>query len=214
MFSSAIWWKWPTIQSVLCTTLSKAIVALTIPDRPASSQLSEAEEDGSPGRVPLEVRAVDREPEAVERQRRRDHERERRRLHRGVDRGLRRPVGVVEVHVVRPDEDVRDHGDRPRDRDRVAGDERPPRELRDEVVVDRGRREEQQVHDRVAEPPEDVLREQRVDRDARIPRLDDHLDEQHCERQRRDDHVDRDHRQRDHRVRHRLGFVAKRFGHR
>jgi hypothetical protein len=34
---SAMWWKCPTIQSVLCTATSSAIVALTIPDRFASS---------------------------------------------------------------------------------------------------------------------------------------------------------------------------------
>jgi hypothetical protein len=40
MFSSAIWWKWPTIQSVLWTIWSKAIVALMTPDRPERSQLT------------------------------------------------------------------------------------------------------------------------------------------------------------------------------
>ena len=38
MFSIAMWWKWPTIQSVLWIATSRAIVALTIPDSPASSQ--------------------------------------------------------------------------------------------------------------------------------------------------------------------------------
>ena len=38
MLSIAMWWKWPTIQSVLWIATSKAIVALTTPDRPASSQ--------------------------------------------------------------------------------------------------------------------------------------------------------------------------------
>jgi hypothetical protein len=37
MLSRAMWWKWPTIQSVLCTTTSKAIVAFTTPERPARS---------------------------------------------------------------------------------------------------------------------------------------------------------------------------------
>ena len=35
-----MWWKWPTIHSVLWTKLSHAIVAFTTPDRPASSQLT------------------------------------------------------------------------------------------------------------------------------------------------------------------------------
>ena len=78
-----------------------------------------------------------------------------------------------------------------------------PGEPRDQQVVHRDGREEQQVDDRVAEEPEHVLREQRVDGHARRERLDHHLDEQDRERDRRDDHVERDHRQRDHGVRHR-----------
>ncbi len=75
---------------------------------------------------------------------------------------------------------------------------------RDQQVVDRDGREQQQVHDRVAEEPQHVLGEQRVDRDRWRKRLHDHLDQQEREWQRRDDHVDRDHGQRQHGVRQRL----------
>ena len=64
--------------------------------------------------------------------------------------------------MVRPDEHVRDHRDRPRDRDHVAGDELAAGVARDQPVVDGNGGEEQEVDDRVAEPPEDVLREQDV----------------------------------------------------
>ena len=40
MLTIAIWWKCPTIQSVLCTTTSKAMVALTTPESPEISQLT------------------------------------------------------------------------------------------------------------------------------------------------------------------------------
>ena len=95
---------------------------------------------------------------------------------------------------MRPDEDVGDHGDRPRDRDHVPGDEVAAGVARDQPVVDGDGREEQQVDDRVAEPPEDVLRQQRTfvsptrSNDCMI------CHEQPRERQRRDDHVDGDHR--------------------
>ncbi len=171
--------------------------------QPGQEPRDEAEEERSRGAGPAPGgRAVDREREAVERERRRDRQRERDRLHERVDRALVGSARVVEVDVVRPDDDVRDDGDHPRDGDDVAGHELPAREPGDQQVVDGDRREEQQVDHRVAEPPEDVLREQRVDRDVR-ERLDDHLDEQHRERERRDHHVDRDHGQRDHRVGHR-----------
>ena len=87
-----------------------------------------------------------------------------------------------------------------RNRDDVARDQRSSRVLGDQVVVDGHCREQQQVHDRVAEPPQHVLREQRVDGDAGVGRLDDHLDQQHGEGKRRDDHVDGDDGQRDDRV--------------
>ncbi len=179
---------------------------------PGEQPADEAEEERRPGRVPREARAIDRESEAVERQRRRQHERERRRLHERVDRPLRRSLRVVEIDVMRPDEDVRDQRDHPRERDDVARDERATREPWHEVVVDRDRREEQEVDDRMAEPPEHVLREQRVDAHARRERLHDHLHEQDRERQRRDDHVDRDHGQRDHDIRNllRVGREAPR----
>ena len=38
MLSIAMWWKWPTIQSVLWIATSSAIVALTTPESPARSQ--------------------------------------------------------------------------------------------------------------------------------------------------------------------------------
>ena len=168
------------------------------PREPRREPREEPQEERGLDDTPAPVRPVDRHAERVERQRRGDDERERRRLHEHVERRLLRVVGVVDVDVVRPHDHVRDDCNRPRDRDHVACDERPPRELRDEVVVDGDGREEQEVDDRVAEEPEDVLGEQRVDVDAGRERLDDHLDEQDRERKRRDDHVDADHGQRDH----------------
>ena len=75
--------------------------------------------------------------------------------------------------------------------------ERAARVARHQVVEHGDGREQEQVHDRVAEPPEDALREQRIDPDRRIGGLHHHLDQQRGERQGRDDHVDRDHGERD-----------------
>ena len=120
MLSSAMWWKWPTIQSVLCTKASHAMVALTTPDRPASSQPTRPRNERGAARGPGPARLVDREQQAVERQRRDDRQGEGERLHAGVDRGLDQSVRVVHVEVVRPDGDVGDDGDRPADGDDVA----------------------------------------------------------------------------------------------
>ena len=154
-------------------------------------------------RRPLEVGPVDREAERVERQRRGDRDRIGERLHPEVD-GLLERVREVEVHVVRADHHVRADADQPGDADDVAGDERPLRVPRDQVVVDGHRREEQQVDDRMPEPPQHALRKHRIHRQPRPDRLHDHLDQEHRERDGRDDHVDRDHGQRDDRKRKRL----------
>jgi hypothetical protein len=100
--------------------------------------------------------------------------------------------------VVRADDHVHDDGDQPRQDDQSPGHQRPAGVQRHEVVEHRDRGEQEQVHDRVAEPPEDALGEQRVDSHRGVDRLHDHLDQQRGERDGRDDHVDRDHREGDH----------------
>jgi hypothetical protein len=65
-------------------------------------------------------------------------------------------------HVVRPDEH-RDERDRDgRERDRLVAEDRLPREDGDDLGDDPERRDDQHVHLRVSEEPEDVLVEQRV----------------------------------------------------
>ena len=65
----------------------------------------------------------------------------------------------------------------------LPGDELATRVLGNQVVVDRGGREEQQVDDRVPEEPEDVLGSKHVDPEAGNGCLDDEEDEQDSERQ-------------------------------
>ena len=180
---------------------------------PGEEPADEAEEERRRRGCPAEPRSVDREGEAVERERGGQHERERDRLHRRVDLRLRRTARIVEVEVVREDEDVRDHGDRPRNGDHVARDEVAAGVARNQEVVDGHRGEQQEVDDRVAEPPEDVLGKQVVRRADDVHRLQDLPDEQPGERKRGDDHVEPDHRERDHRVRHGLRVRGERAGH-
>ena len=62
---------------------------------------------------PLEVAAQYGHPEAVERERRGYDQGERDGLHERVDQALMRVLGVVQVDVMGPDQDVGDDGDRP-----------------------------------------------------------------------------------------------------
>jgi hypothetical protein len=74
-------------------------------------------------------------------------------------------------YVVRPDQDVRDDGDRPGDRDHVPGDERPLRVAPDQQIVDRDGREEGLVAAMDAEAVRDVRRtEHELDRLVRPDR--------------------------------------------
>ena len=114
---------------------------------------------------------------------------------------------------MRPHQDVRDHGDHPGNRDHVPRDELAAGVARDQPVVDRDGREEEQIDDRMAEPPEDVLREQRVGLADPSDRLEDLVDEQPRERERGDDHVDADHCQRDDGIRHGLRVRRERSRH-
>ena len=197
-------WKWPTTHRVLWARASYWIVARPDALEPGDEPRHHRDRQELRRRRPLEVRPVDREAERVERERRRDRDGVGERLHPEVD-GLLERVREVDVHVVRADHHVRADADQPADADDVAGDERPLRVPRDQVVVDgrppgraAGRRPGARTTTACSSrAPDSTVSPGQIDWTTISTRST-------ASGHGRDDHVDRDHGQRDDRERERL----------